>query len=116
MITTVRNAHFKKKRLRKKYRQGEFAELGFSFEAEWEGDFTDIGYDRVCVTIFDIVEKLKLDCGGSFGPLGVSIIISKYKGSCTQDDINMFTKLVMETGYVKNIKTSNLIDTWYGEF
>jgi uncharacterized protein YggL (DUF469 family) len=112
-MTTVRNRHFKKKRLRKKYHQGEFQQLGFEFDAQWADTFTDTKYDNACNVIVDCVEKLKLECGGSFGPNGVSLFVCKHKGSCTMDDILMFTNLVSETGFVKNIMISNLVDVWY---
>lgn len=114
-MTIIRNAHFKKKRLRKKYHQGEFQELGFSFDAVWSGHFDDETYNRANDEILDQVEKLGLDCGGSFGPKGVSLFICKHKGSCTPDDITKFVKLVSDTGYITNIKTSQLVDVWYGE-
>lgn len=110
-----RSMHFKKKRLRKKYHQGEFQELGFAFDAEWSGHFDDESYDRANDAVLDQVDKLGLDCGGSFGPKGVSLFICKHKGTCTQQDIDAFTKLVADTGFVTNVKTSKLVDVWYGE-
>jgi uncharacterized protein YggL (DUF469 family) len=110
----IRDRHFKKKRLRKKYRQGEFQQLGFEFDAEWVETFTDTNYENACNIIVDCVEKLKLECGGSFGPGGVSLFVCKQKGSCNLDDILMLSNLISETGFVKNIKLGGLVDAWYG--
>jgi uncharacterized protein YggL (DUF469 family) len=119
----VRNSHFKKKRLRKKYHQGEFKQLGFEINADWVKEYKLIfdneqeakDYNNDIFLLIEKVEDLKLVSGGSFGPKGASLFVCKHKGTCTQEDANKLKALWEATGIVKNIQISDLVDVWYGE-
>lgn len=112
-MRVIRNLHFKKKRLRKKYHQGEFKELGFEFRAQWNKQFINDEYNDACIFVVDCIEKVKLECGGSFSNKGVSLFVCKNKGSCTRLDIENLLNLVNETGMLKNIEIGELQDVWY---
>lgn len=103
----MRTSYFRKKRLRKKYRQKEFAEYGF--ECSCTSPFSD--RDEIMDTFIYLIESLGFECGGTFNNKKISVFIAKHKGSCTSRDRTDFASRLDSLGYT-DISLGELQDCW----
>jgi uncharacterized protein YggL (DUF469 family) len=109
----VRNSNFKKKRLRKKYHQKEFAEYGFKIDAKFVPDLTQKEYDDAVDECVLAVEKLNLYCFGIFEyNKSIELYITKNKGSCSDGDRAALTSAFNSIKYLKEVEPKEFFDVW----
>jgi uncharacterized protein YggL (DUF469 family) len=123
----IRNRHFKTKRLRKKYHQGEFKQLGFDLEASFIEPHPE-GIERneqseawLSKNVFDgglekvlcFMDSIGLEYGGGSNDKNIQFFVCKYKGSCTIEDTQKVAEFIKGTGVFKDVVVGPLKDAWY---
>ena len=104
-------SHFKKKRLRKKYFQKEFAEYGVDIEIKWVDPYKNTEYfDKV----IDTIVKNDLQCGGGSCPRSIILAVcaSKPYKSVTLEQVSNLKKDLEELN-IGEVIIKDFIDAWY---
>jgi uncharacterized protein YggL (DUF469 family) len=103
-----------KKRLRKKYRIGEFQELCFEISCEFNAPCDSAEYVHFCDHfIQEAIEANGLVCSGLLAP---SVNLSAYingRGKTTEAQREAVLAWLEKTEGAANIKVSELHDAWY---
>lgn len=107
-----RRSRFKSWRLRKKYKQGEFAQYGFSISGKYKDSTQNV--DAIIDALIDIAEKkLKVSLGGSvFSEGGFKLIICKAKGTIRLDERDAIVEEFRNLDILIE-EISDLFDLWY---
>lgn len=103
-----------KRRLRKKRHHGEFQELGFAVRIEVHVDDTaelDALLDR---WILQAVEGNGLACGGGGAAPRWEFVVSKMRGSATEDDRTRVAAWLRTADKVAGFTVGPLMDLWHG--
>lgn len=104
---------FRKKRLRKKYHQGEYAEYGFELTASFIE--TPNSMDKAVDEFLGKIDELGLSTSGAFDKLGLTQLIFKHKKCFPEVEEIAALLYWMETSYT-NISVGPDIDLWSDEF
>ena len=104
-----------KKRLRKKYRVGEFKELCFEFSFEYKGDVAAAECEQFLhALVEDCIEANGLDCEGSITDDGCSIIAKAVDPTQTSNAQREAVKSWLEARSDVELKSfGELQDAWY---
>lgn len=104
-----------KKRLRKKYRVGEFRELCFEFTFDYKGDVESPECGRFLEALVnDCIQTNGLDCEGSITEDGCLIIVTACDPTQTSEEQRKAVKTWLESRPDVEIKAfSELHDAWY---
>ncbi|WP_304708958.1 50S ribosome-binding protein YggL [uncultured Rikenella sp.] len=103
-----------KKRLRKKFRKGEFAEFGFEVDFDYSavadsGNFTPFWDEFV-----DRIESLGLCCGGGGAEHQSYFIDKPGRGSVSSEQRQALIDWLTNRSDVTNVVAGELRDAWYG--
>ncbi|MFI3244541.1 MAG: 50S ribosome-binding protein YggL [Akkermansia sp.] len=106
------------KRLRKKYRVGEFKELGFSFSFEYKGDVDSAECEAFLNKFIDeCIDANGLDCDGNLTEEGCFFLAAAADPRDTTDEQRNAVKSWLEASDEAELKEcSELIDLWYDSF
>ncbi len=104
-----------KKRLRKKYRIGEFQELCFNFSFEYKGDVNSTECEAFLKEFVEnCVEAQGLDCDGYMTEEGCRLILSAARPTETSEEQRQFVKSWLEARSDVEVQSfSELEDLWY---
>lgn len=104
-----------KKRLRKKYRVGEFRELCFAFTFDYKGDVTSPACEQFLhAFVSECIEANGLDCEGNLTDEGCNIIARAENPTQTSQKQLDAVKAWLEAREDVEIKAfSELEDAWY---
>lgn len=104
-----------KKRLRKKYRLGEFRELCFEFTFEYKGDVNSPECGQFLQSLVsECIEANGLDCEGSLTDEGCLIIVTAADPTKTSEEQRQAVKTWLEGRSDVEVKAfSELHDAWY---
>ncbi len=104
------------KRLRKKYRVGEFSELCFSFSFEYKGDVESPACEEFLRSLIeDCIEAQSLDCEGHLTEDACVITVCAIDPKATNQEQLDSVKTWLEAREDVEIKAfSPLMDRWYG--
>jgi uncharacterized protein YggL (DUF469 family) len=103
-----RNAHFKTRRLQKKWHQGSFKELGVDIEATWIETPKD--FDKVIDDTIDFIESLDLQMFAYWSPSRVHLIVGRKKGSISTSEILKVSEYICSKQL--KIVTQKTVDMW----
>lgn len=113
----ARRYPFRSRRLRKKYRQKEFAEYGFEVSGSYFGECKCLWFvrDEVFINLAEMIEKDGFYFGGGYNDDTWGFTFGKYRGSITLEDKNKILEEIkrLEGCGLKIEKVSDLIDLWY---
>ncbi len=106
-----------KKRLRKKLHKGEFKEMGFKIEFEYDPNLTKEDLDKLWLRfIEDAIEGNNL-CVGGGGNYSQSYFVCRYKSSANQQDKDKLNKwFLSQKETIISFTISDLTDAWHGDF
>lgn len=104
-----------KKRLRKKYRVGEFRELCFEFSFDYKGDVTAPECETFLhAFVCDCIEANGLNCEGNMTDEGCNIIAKAIDPTKTTEEQRTAVKTWLESREDVVINSfSELTDAWY---
>ena len=104
-----------KKRLRKKYRVGEFKELCFEFSFDYKGDVAAPECEQFLhAFVEECIEANGLDCGGSITDDGCNIIAKAVDPTQTSNAQREAVKAWLEARSDVELKSfGELQDAWY---
>ena len=105
-----------KKRLRKKYKKGEFKQEGFTILIQLNSTCSPESQSNTIDTVFKIVEEHKcFAAGGGDGSFEtLTIVPSKVKGTITEEiKQSIINQILLQTSAIKNIQSYSLKDSWY---
>lgn len=104
-----------RKRLRKKLRRGEFAELGFEVAIQLHEELDEPSFNRFLDDLIDLVERYNLGIGGGGGPKRVSYIVGvlRGRGSVAPEQRDAVLEWLEGRGEVERVEASDLFDLWY---
>lgn len=104
-----------KKRLRKKYRVGEFRELCFGFSFEYKGDVATPECEQFLhALIEDCIEANGLNCEGNITESGCHIFATAENPTKTSEEQRLAVKSWLEARPDVEIKSfGELEDSWY---
>lgn len=104
-----------KKRLRKKYRVGEFRELCFEFTFDYKGDVESAECGQFLQALVnDCIEANGLECEGSMTDEGCVIIVTAADPTQTSEAQRQAVKTWLEGRSDIELKSfSELHDAWY---
>ncbi len=107
-----------KKRLRKKYRVGEFKELCFEFTFEYKGDVAAPECEQFLhALVEECIEANGLDCEGNITDTGCNIIAKAVDATKTSEAQREAVKSWLEARNDVEIKSfGELRDAWYAGF
>ena len=102
-----------KRRLRKKYRVGEFREFGFQIEVKFKPDLSEA--DKIYDEFIKEIESQKLSFGGgsSFEYLHGFITAFKNYRSPTPVQREMLKNWLESRPEISGSQVGNLVDAWY---
>lgn len=105
-----------KKRLRKKYRVGEFKELCFGFSFDYKGDVNAPECERFLHSfVEECIEANGLNCEGNMTDEGCNIIAKAEDPTRTSESQRLAVKSWLEACPEVKLNTfSELQDLWYG--
>jgi uncharacterized protein YggL (DUF469 family) len=103
-----RNAHFKTRRLQKKWHQGAFKELGVDIEATWIETPKDI--NNVVDDTLDFMDSLGLEMFSHWRPSKVHMVIGRKKGSISTSEILKVSEYICSKQL--KIVTQKTVDMW----
>ena len=106
-----------KKRLRKKYRVGEFRELCFKFSFEYRGDVESAECEQMIRTFdAECLEPNGLVCSGLFQNIGCNITVRAVDPTLTNEAQRAAVKAWVEARPEIELKSfGELEDAWYGD-
>jgi len=112
-----------KKRLRKKKRVGEFAELGFRFCGVFETELSPDKGDEFFDKLIEYVEAHDLGVGGGCGYKNFDLMTSHMprkkkgrgftSGSCTEEHREIVKKFLMSISEIEEFEIGQLVDMWH---
>ena len=104
-----------KKRLRKKYRVGEFKELCFEFSFEYKGDVAAAECEQFLhALVEDCIEANGLNCEGNMTDEGCNITARAEDATQTSDAQRLAVKAWLEAREDVELKSfGELVDAWY---
>ncbi len=104
-----------KKRLRKKYRVGEFRELCFEFSFEYKGDIEAPECEQFLRSfVEECIEANGLNCEGNLTSTGCNIVARDVRPTQTSEAQRQAVKSWMEARPdVELLSFSELVDAWY---
>ncbi|MBR4107539.1 MAG: DUF469 family protein [Akkermansia sp.] len=105
-----------KKRLRKKYRVGEFRELCFGFTFDYKGDIESTECEQFLhAFVEDCIEANGLDCEGNMTDDGCNITAKAVDPTQTSEAQRLAVKSWLEARSDVEVKSfTELQDAWYG--
>lgn len=103
------------KRLRKKYRVGEFRELCFEVTFEYKGDVASDACGAFLDTFLtECIEANGMDCGGCVTEEGCNFVVTAVDPKTTAESHRAIVKAWLEGREDVSIKTfGELEDAWY---
>lgn len=106
-----------KKRLRKKYRVGEFRELCFEFTFDYKGDVQSPECEKFLHSfVEDCIEANGLSCEGNLTQDGCNIVARDEQPTRTNEQQRLAVKSWLESRDDVELKSfSELVDAWYGD-
>ncbi len=104
-----------KKRLRKKYRVGEFRELSFSFSFEYKGDVNSDACEAFLnELVVDCIESNGMNCDGFMTEDGCRLVIVAQDPTKTSEEHRAAVKAWLDARTdVEVSQFSELEDLWY---
>lgn len=105
--------HHRKRRIRKKRRLGEFAELGFEVTGAATGDLmNEQEHDAFMGSLANFLFDRGLTFGGGWNPRdGLSIVISRRNSSATEEDRTAVAKFLSQRHPLLTV--SPPLDMWH---
>ncbi|MDK2124063.1 50S ribosome-binding protein YggL [Parachitinimonas caeni] len=100
-------------RQRKKYRLGEFQELGFILTGTFKASLEHEAFEAYVDEMLAEATRLGVQCGGSFGLDEFECLIAPFKGSVTEEQRAALTAFVSQHALVASCEATALIDAWY---
>jgi uncharacterized protein YggL (DUF469 family) len=101
-----------KKRLRKKLHRGEFTQFGFSLHLAYESGLSLERYEAAFDTVIGVIESLNLQVMGGGRDTDFWGFISRYKGTCTDQDRESLAAALQALPCVVSVRTDPLEDAW----
>ena len=104
-----------KRRLRKKYRFGEFQEFGFQFEVKFKPNLSETEADKILDEILDEIKAHKLSYGGgsSVEFLHGFVTAAKTYRSPTPAQRETLKNWLESRPGISSSQVGNLVDAWY---
>ncbi len=104
-----------KKRLRKKYRVGEFSELSFSFSFEYKGDVNSDECEAFLKALIEeCIEANGLNCDGYMTDEGCRLVLTAADPTKTSDEHRNLVKTWLDgRNDVEVSQFSELENLWY---
>lgn len=107
-----------KKRLRKKHRLGEFAELGFDVEIVFKpgvaGTAGTAGPgDEVLADLVGCVQRRGLFLGGGITGRGVQFTVARWRGAVTEAERQAVIDDLRGHPAVESLEAAPLVDLWH---
>lgn len=104
-----------KKRLRKKLHQGEFKELGFSFEAKFKVDADLKQVEEWLQELAVVLHTHKLEMGGGWNSDVCGGFITRERGSVIPEEREVIKNWMEKNGmHIQELTVGELKDAWYG--
>jgi uncharacterized protein YggL (DUF469 family) len=100
------------RRLRKKLRRGEFTQYGFGLDLEYVQGLSQADYELALDQLIEVIEYLGLNVGGGGSRLGFGGFVTRYKGTCTDDDLSRVKSLLGVLPHVSKVTVGPLVDAW----
>lgn len=103
------------KRLRKKYRLGEFQELGFSFTFDYKGDVESAECEAFLTAfVNECIDANALDCDGQLTEEGCFFLATASDPRDTTEEQRIAVKTWLESkSEIEFKEISELTDLWY---
>lgn len=103
-----------KKRLRKKFHKGEFAEFGFEIDFYYPALSDTDEASRFWEEYIDMIEETGLECGGGGAEHQSYFITKSGRGSVTEQQREAVIAWLEHHPDVCNVVAGELRDAWYG--
>ena len=100
-----------KKRLRKKLHKGEFQELGFELDFDYNGDLAGDAFDQFWDTWIAFIESIGLRVGGG-GATYQSYFVVNSQGSVSPEQRQQVIDWLQQRADIGNVSAGPLKDAW----
>ena len=106
-----------KKRLRKKYRVGEFRELCFEFTFDYKGEVESTDCEKFLhAFVEECIEANDLNCEGNLTQDGCNMVARATDPTKTSEEQRVAVKTWLEGREDVELKSfGELLDAWYGD-
>lgn len=104
-----------KRRLRKKFRRGEFQEFGFQIDVKFEPGVGEAVSDKFYDEFIALIEENKLAFGGGSSPESLQGFVTaweKYR-SPTNEQREKIEKWLSGYSEITKFEVGKLVDAWY---